>query len=248
MNEDEQIEYGWDDLVQKAKNFGYKDGSMPKTMIENVVRNDNPWSVADVAKVLDSVPQLKDGITKDEYLAYSKYDKFRRSQLIPCVPKFSKWSSDSARNAEFKTCAPLASNKTCVAVVKCEWMEPDFNPHNEWKELVKKAGQKEDTKYLPTEKYLETAKQMWPEQADRMDKWVKEAEKQDPQNFDMGEYMEFRNYIHKVKEVGCVLGYKTFKGFEGKDGTQPKIKEQFAENTACTIHKKESACVSPCFW
>jgi hypothetical protein len=57
-----------------------------------------------------------------------------------------------------------------------------------------------------------------------MEKWVKEAEKQDEKNFDMGEFIEFRSYINQVKDIGCVLGYKTFKEFQGSKEAPPKYR------------------------
>jgi hypothetical protein len=91
MNDDEQIEFGWDELVSKATAQGMKAGTtkISRQIMFDVINNENPWSTEGTMKIIDSVSDLKDGITKEEYIAYTKYDRYRRSLKVQCVAKFS---------------------------------------------------------------------------------------------------------------------------------------------------------------
>ena len=62
----------------------------------------------------------------------------------------------------------------CTGNQACEMMKPKFEPTNEWKDLLNRAGGTGET--MSKDKYLEVAKQQFPDNANKMDRWVKQIE------------------------------------------------------------------------
>jgi hypothetical protein len=254
MSDDEQMDYSWSDLMEKAERQGLDKGAtkIPKDIIAKVMDNDDPWSKERIMAVIDKVDSEKNGITKDEYVAWNKYERATKTpkadnKLTMCVPKFAKWASDQAKTAAFEACGKLMTDPTCID--SCEWMKPEFSSYDDWKHLLVKAGLKEDVSEMPLDVYLKAAKDLWPHLESKMGKWMEEAEQRDPTKVDRGEFQQFREYIHKVGDSGCVVDYKTFISYNSKtEGTPTNYKDQFNKNSGCKAHTSETQCASPCVW
>jgi hypothetical protein len=128
-------------------------------------------------------------------------------------------------------------------------MKPEFSSYNDWKQLGVKAGFKEEINDMPLDVYLKAAKDLWPHLESKMGKWMEQAEQRDPTKVDRGEFQQFRDYIHKVGDSGCVVDYKTFISYNSKtEGTPTNYKDQFNKNSGCKAHTSETQCASPCVW
>jgi hypothetical protein len=256
MSDDEQIEHGWNDLMEKAERQGLYKGAkkIPKEFIVKVIDSENPWDTKKIMAIVDKVDSDKDGLTKEEYIGYTKYERATKTpkadnKLTMCVPKFAKWASDQAKTAAFEACGKLTTDPTCVG--NCEWMKPEVSSYDDWKHLLVKAGLKEDTNDMPKDVYLKAAKDLWPHLEQKMGKWMEIADQRDPTKVDRGEFQQFRDYIKKVGEFGCVLRYKTYSEFMSKtEGTPNNFKDQFSKNTQCNANKKEADCGNQiiCSW
>jgi hypothetical protein len=168
MTDDEQIDFGWNELVEKATQQGMKSGTtkIPKDIIAKVVENDNPWDKTKIMGIVDKIDTDKDGVTKEEYAGYTKYEKTTKTpkadgKVTMCVPKLTKWASDQAKSAAFEACGKLMTDPTCVG--DCEWMKPEWSSYEDWKQIVAKAGLQGEVNDMPLETYLKAAKDLWPQ-------------------------------------------------------------------------------------
>jgi hypothetical protein len=184
MTDDEQIDFGWNDLVEKATQQGMKGGTtkIPKDVIGKVLDQENPWDKEKTFKIIDTVDSQKDGITKEEYVSWTKYEKTRQTpkadgKLTMCIPKFSQWASDQAKSAAFENCGKLMTETACAPINECEWMQKEFNAHDDWKQIVEKAGLQGEVNDMPRETYLKAAKDLWPHLETKMANWMTQADK-----------------------------------------------------------------------
>jgi hypothetical protein len=184
MTDDEGIDFGWNELVEKATQQGMKSGTtkIPKDIIAKVVENDNPWDKTKIMGIVDKIDTDKDGVTKEEYAGYSKYEKTAKTpkadgKVTMCVPKLTKWSSDQAKSAAFENCGKLMTETACAPINECEWMQKEFNAHDDWKQIVEKAGLQGEVNDMPRETYLKAAKDLWPHLETKMANWMTQADK-----------------------------------------------------------------------
>jgi len=78
--------------------------------------------------------------------------------------------------------------------------------------------------------------------AAKMDGFFKEADKNQDQHADQGEYMDFRSYIHNVGSWGCVLTKPSY------DNMQANVLSQYSENEVCKKNTDEASCSGQCQW
>ena len=245
MTPAEQGDYSWNDLVQKATAQGLAAGStkIPKEIIGKVLDNEDPWSKTETLAKVDIVDTEKDGVTKEEYLAYRNYEMRVQTpsadgSVKMCTAKFAKWASAQESDQAFATCNAVTAITECNNA--CEPFKPQFNPENDWKNLLGKLNKPGDSQSLTSADYLQAAKDLWPHLVTKMEGWVAEFAKDG--QISREEFSKVRTWVHKVSEYGCVLGFDQF------ELKQTDVKNQFVENSACKVHPTATACAAPCFW
>jgi len=82
MNEDEQKEASWDELLQKAYKQGLPAGTtkIPKDIIAKILDEDDPWEKEEILAKVDAVVEDKAvGFSKEEYFSYSAYERIAQT-------------------------------------------------------------------------------------------------------------------------------------------------------------------------
>jgi len=185
-----------------------------------VIDKQDPWEAEKYLKWADDADTDKNGeLSNTEYTQFNKAQNFVKDTYINknvmCLVnigidiKESKADPELAKKTR-EQCAAIKSKENCID--KCQWHVPEFNPQNEWIGIVKTAGLADGTKDMPLDKFVATSKTIFPDQADKMDKWAADADatlKKD-NIVSSEEFAKFRTYIHKVGDIGCVSKFSEF--------------------------------------
>jgi hypothetical protein len=262
MSHIEGIERSWNEFFAKAVESYGQDASkltVSREVTENYFNGEDPWEKERVMSGLFAMIDANaDGVSKEEFVKYQLYlaktNGWTPGEQTPtqpkmCVPALTKWQSDAEEQTAFDDCGAIVAAADCVA--PCQPFEPEFSAHKEWDDLVQ-AGL--NSQLLPTtfdmnngavpkDVYITLAKQAWPEHETKLDGWAADYTDATGKAADLvsrDDFVTFRNYIHKVKEYGCVSGFAQFVSKELDN------KIQFAENEACRALDTEVLCVAPC--
>jgi hypothetical protein len=150
---------------------------------------------------------------------------------------------EEAKEQMRKKCAAVTKPENCFD--QCKWNEP-FDAKNEFKQLVAGANLAAGSTSLPKDKFVELAKQKFPDVADKMDGWADKADgaSKTDSKITESEYERFRTYIHNVGSDGCV---SKFEKYEEK----AQIKStQFSQNAICKEKQSSNECsaLAACNW
>jgi len=193
MTTDEKIKHDWEAILT-AKGHPVTISQITVEEMLAYFRNKDPFSQAMTKEYVNQANVNKDNlISKQEYDDFSRYMHQRMGSMgtrSMCNPKYDKFRAAADKAGTWTRCALSANDENkCQNDETFEW-DREFRPDEEWKNIANKAGvlSTSTDQRIPQQKWVEITSQMFDLPSTKMDGFFKEADRNQDQHADQGEY------------------------------------------------------------